>query len=795
MPISRLSKTYAPNPRGMPLSTYIGFVKDNNDAQRMGRLSVYIPELGGDPADPGAWVIVGYASPFAGATDPTKIQASSQTMDGSQQSYGMWMIPPDLNNEVAVFFANGDISRGYWFACCYQTNMNHMIPGIATDVTTEPGQPVKTGPVVEYNKANVDSVINPRRPRFDPLSSGLNTEGLISDNERGSASTSARREAPSQVFGFLSPRGNTMHIDDKPDNEFIRLRTRSGAQILIHETTGYVYINSKNGNSWLEISDAGVDVYTAASVSMRAQQDFNVRADRNIIFDANANIFMRAGEKITLAAGTDIQAGAGQNMVLSAMANGTINVGKDFQAKAVANLRLQSGSDMTQLASGKQIRAGSTIFDNCNGAPEASGAVDATGPAGKQAGDAKQSSVGEQTVWKSGAAQIDTIVSRMPTHEPWQPHPNSKVPPPPLEKVSIDAQGSLGGANSNGGSAANGPISDQGCSPGVAGTKKIPTDSFSAITNAASKTGADPATMFAFADIESSFQPAAAAGGGSSASGLFQITNGTYSNLTTKYGAMYNVTPDSVMDPNSNALMAGALINENTNALKANGITNPTPGQVYITHFMGSGAGPKLISAAQNSPDADASLMFPAAAAANPNIFRGKTVSQVYNNLSTTADNKATAYAGQYGLPAPCERPTGAQSTPAMINPASGDASLAALKPNANGYVGTDQQCVSLVKSAAGLPQTALWSKGNSDPSTWTPGQAIATFDDNGTYGNHTDATSHAAIFTGANPDGSLNVIDQWSGHPASQRIIYNDPSRTVVNNASNYAAINVSSR
>ena len=74
-------------------------------------------------------------------------------------------------------------------------------------------------------------------------------------------------------------------------------------------------------------------------------------------------------------------------------------------------------------------------------------------------------------------------------------------------------------------------------------------------------------------------------------------------------------------------------------------------------------------------------------------------------------------------------------------------------------------------------------------------------FDSNGRYGNHTDGSSHAAIFLGIAETGqharftgkpNIRVYDQWAGHPASERIIYNDNSRSLVNNAGAYAAINV---
>jgi hypothetical protein len=55
---------------------------------------------------------------------------------GSQQSYGFWFVPPDINNEVVVCFINGDQGRGIWFGCLYQQNMNHMVPGLPGNNST-----------------------------------------------------------------------------------------------------------------------------------------------------------------------------------------------------------------------------------------------------------------------------------------------------------------------------------------------------------------------------------------------------------------------------------------------------------------------------------------------------------------------------------------------------------------------------------------------------------------------------------------------------------------------------------
>ena len=85
---------------------------------------------------------------------------------------------------------------------------------------------------------------------------------------------------------------------------------------------------------------------------------------------------------------------------------------------------------------------------------------------------------------------------------------------------------------------------------------------------------------------------------------------------------------------------------------------------------------------------------------------------------------------------------------------------------NPNAYVGTSVgsgQCVPLVEAATGAPRDATWSKGAQvkGATDLAVGTAIATFDGDGRYGNHTDGSSHAAIYMGQTADG-IEVIDQW---------------------------------
>jgi hypothetical protein len=86
--------------------------------------------------------------------------------------------------------------------------------------------------------------------------------------------------------------------------------------------------------------------------------------------------------------------------------------------------------------------------------------------------------------------------------------------------------------------------------------------------------------------------------------------------------------------------------------------------------------------------------------------------------------------------------------------------------------VGTGQ-CVGFVEKAANTPTTPSWKEGRKVQGDMSiaPGTAIATFDPNGEYGNHTDGRSHAAIFEEQTATGLL-VWDQWVGQPVHMRLI-----------------------
>jgi len=170
-----------------------------------------------------------------------------------------------------------------------------------------------------------------------------------------------------------------------------------------------------------------------------------------------------------------------------------------------------------------------------------------------------------------------------------------------------------------------------------------------AIRDAARSTGASFEYLLTAARIESNLNPSAQATT-SSAKGLYQFIDqtwlgtlkqagpthgyGQYANaITLNADGRYEVTDPNqraaIMrlrsDPKASALMAGAFTQTNSAQLATAIGRQPTEGELYIAHFLGSEGAAKLINVATAQPTASAVGLFPQAAAANPSIFLNKS--------------------------------------------------------------------------------------------------------------------------------------------------------------------------
>jgi hypothetical protein len=207
-----------------------------------------------------------------------------------------------------------------------------------------------------------------------------------------------------------------------------------------------------------------------------------------------------------------------------------------------------------------------------------------------------------------------------------------------------------------------------------------------AIKQAANTTGTSFQYLLTTAKMESDFNPKAAAST-SSAAGLFQFIGqtwlgtvkeagaqlgyGQYANAITKSSSgNYSVSDpgarNAVMklrdDPAASSAMAGVLTRSNSFKLTGAIGRRPTDSELYMAHFMGVGGAAKLITAAEDNPQASGARMFPNAAAANRSIFYDKSgharsVSDVYSVLSSRYAAAANSPATQVAMAAVGDTP------------------------------------------------------------------------------------------------------------------------------------------
>lgn len=290
-------------------------VKSTADATHNGKLLVWLVNSNTNEALQENWVSVMYASPFAGSTDIENVSRQAyQSFEGTQKSYGIFAVPPDVNNYVLVAFANGDETQGYWFACIYKDTLTHMVPGLGSNKSYSG----VSGPVSEmnvYSGQTGNPQVNPTRPVYTPLFNGLALQGLSNDTLRGAGTSSVWRDKTPTVQGWLSPGGNQIILDDKDGNQLIRIRTKSGAQLLISETDGHIYAISRDGKNWMELNaDGNVDIYSGISVNIHSDSNINISANGHVniagatvnIQSNNGELSLRAGTVLNLYGGTDI---------------------------------------------------------------------------------------------------------------------------------------------------------------------------------------------------------------------------------------------------------------------------------------------------------------------------------------------------------------------------------------------------------------------------------------------------------------------------------------------------------
>lgn len=341
-------------PQAVDPGIYLGRVANNLDPHRMGFCEVEIisnSRAGSTAGSRGEVIVARYTSPFAGQSSYATTGESS-LYEESQNSYGMWMVPPDVGIQCLVCVTEG--GEGEAFILSYMWDMYA-------------NQNMFNNMEASYNKKTVDaweSVVdkhargkNNKVPTWFNLKTRDQLEDFAGVREHLELSTTvtsgARRDTPSQVYGISTPGhfahwgpksrriytqnvgedaqeffkmrvgGHSIIMDDgmpgftrksppwwghrdyegtppwnvnlDPDespqigtptnsgenkgyyldaylHEHMRIQTRTGHRIIMHNSEDFIHIMHGNGMSWINMSSNGkIDVFAKDGVHIGSQ--------------------------------------------------------------------------------------------------------------------------------------------------------------------------------------------------------------------------------------------------------------------------------------------------------------------------------------------------------------------------------------------------------------------------------------------------------------------------------------------------------------------------------------------
>jgi hypothetical protein len=384
----------------------------------------------------------------------------------------------------------------------------------AEDKTKYDYKPGQFLPVAEINRLNNDnstgSDIDKIKKPVHPMADRFLEQGLLVDDIRGTSNSTMRRDIPAMVFGISTPGpkdrregskrvsvgkkqsrstsavpisrlgGTTFVMDDGDDQyqrkkpasegspeyadllagekgtpnipygEHFRIRTRTGHQILFHNSEDLIYIGNAKGTAWIELTSNGkIDIYSADSVSIHTENDLNIRADRDINLEAGRNINMKAIEgRVRTEAATNFEVLAGADGKLTIKNNYEHVINGSTKITTKGDLDLSSGgnnkftsegnTDLKSSGDNKFTAGGKTDINSGGNHTETAAQIHMNGPGAAKAESAEKAEAIESIAthknpltdveagWKSKYQKgtIESILKRVPMHEPWLLHEN-----------------------------------------------------------------------------------------------------------------------------------------------------------------------------------------------------------------------------------------------------------------------------------------------------------------------------------------------------------------------------------
>lgn len=435
---------------------YFAEVMDTRDPTHSGKIKVWIISSDIDKNDIEKWVIATPASNFYGTT-PIRNDMSGQ----SPISYGMINKIPYPGTVVAIFYPPvlGENTMPFWFACPVDDYMNKSCPSFPGTDSNPP-------------KYEVNPTKENDSPEFiNPLVKGINAQGLNKDKLRGYSRASATRTDFPTSYGFSSPLGNSISIDDgvslldpqgdwdsapdkfnmivkdKDNKELphehvdwesdvrnptkntryyggMRFRTRNGTQILISDN-GPIYMINRDGSAWVELSDDGyIDCFSDKGVNVNSTGDINISTASNLNIEVGGKINIKADD-IT-AETSKVGLSTAELDVSGTIKAPSVHGNTIVASNLYSNNAQLSGVYQGTLKGTSELSLATLVIGGTTLAPQE-----------KQCESASVRPLNSNTIFgRNGMKQSGTILTRKPTHEPYDGHNLNDLLP--VEKETKD---------------------------------------------------------------------------------------------------------------------------------------------------------------------------------------------------------------------------------------------------------------------------------------------------------------------------------------------------------------------
>jgi hypothetical protein len=208
-----------------------------------------------------------------------------------------------------------------------------------------------------------------------------------------------------------------------PHNELIRLRTRTGHQILLHTSEDLIYIGNARGTTWIELTSNGkIDIFAEDSISIHTKNDLNIKADRDINMEAGRNVNIKAAAQFQSEAGTDYKLVVTGNGFITTTGNLQVNTTglNNFTSTSATNIKSSANINLTSAAN-TNVKAGAKLTQNATAYYSLPGGGGIGAVTAVASAASKASALSTFTL-PNGESTISSIMKRVPMHEPWQHH-------------------------------------------------------------------------------------------------------------------------------------------------------------------------------------------------------------------------------------------------------------------------------------------------------------------------------------------------------------------------------------